>query len=154
MARFLPEYKKLTPTEAELQVLDAMWEINRPATSLEIADRLNAGRASRGEDATARNTVTTWLSRLVSKKLAKSQRTKAKDHVFSVVVTREELATAMLQDVSTRLHVDLLAVLPRLLGSDKKRTPAAGAPQIKEAAEILRRIINEATPTDESAGDQ
>ncbi|MGB3547441.1 MAG: BlaI/MecI/CopY family transcriptional regulator [Saprospiraceae bacterium] len=76
------------PTEAELEVLQALWE-NQPATVREVHERIERSRPI------SYTTILTQLQRLHAKGLLERER-RGKQHVYRGVHSREEVERGLL----------------------------------------------------------
>ena len=126
------EPRNASVSEAELEVLKALWEAEGPATVRQLRARL-AGQGRRW----AYTTVQTLLQRLEAKGCVRCDRGEP-PHVFSAAVSRGELLGRELRELADRLCDGTSSPLLLALVEGGRLT----------AAEIdrLRRLLDEADP--------
>lgn len=120
----------------EAEVLGLLWEIGRPATSMEVAETSLYKRRAHGQEPTSFATITTTLRRLAGKGLLNSQKNEARTPLYWPTVEREQMAARILNNVSQiLLGRSLHGLLPKLIG----RVPSelAGAEEQKEIQRLI-----------------
>lgn len=121
----------------EAEVLGLLWEIGRPATSMEVMETSLYKRRARGEEPASFATIATTLRRLASKNLLSTRKNKSRTPVYYPTVGREQMAARILNNVSqTLLGMSLHGLLPKLIGRSPVETESA------EEEENLRRLMD------------
>lgn len=102
----------------EAEVMGILWEIGRPAGSMEVAEIALYKRRAQGDEPASFSTIATTLRRLADKGLLKvSKGDQQRTPFYAPTVGREEMAARILNNVSVKLlGRPLVGLLPRLVG--------------------------------------
>lgn len=120
----------------EAEVLGLLWEIGRPATSMEVAETSLYKRRAHGQEPASFATITTTLRRLASKGLLNSQKNEARTPLYWPTVEREQMAARILNNVSqTLLGRSLHGLLPKLIG--RVPSESEGAEEQREVQRLI-----------------
>lgn len=104
----------------EAELLGLLWEIGRPATSMEVMEDSLYKRRAQGQEPASFATIATTLRRLTSKGLLSSRKNEARTPLYWPTVGREQMAARILNNVSqTLLGTSLHGLLPKLIGRVK-----------------------------------
>ena len=104
----------------EAELLGLLWEIRRPATSMEVMEASLYKRRAQGQEPASFATIATTLRRLAGKGLLSSRKNEARTPLYWPTVEREEMAARILNNVSqTLLGTSLHGLLPKLIGRMK-----------------------------------
>ena len=135
----------------EAELLGILWEIGRPATSMEVMETCLYKRRAQGQEPAAFATVATTLRRLTGKGLLSSQKNEARTPVYWPTVGREQMAARILNNVSqTLLGTSLHGLLPKLIG----RSPIdAGSADEQKELQLLMDALELVAKTDAPQAD-
>ncbi len=137
----------------EAEIMAIMWEIGRPATSMEVMEISLYKRRAQKQEPAAFATIATTLRRMTQKGIVVTSKQVHRTPLYAPTVGREEMAARVLNNVSmTLLGQSLHGLLPRLLGNLKpsasKQSPKVEA-QEQEHIQRLMQAIEEAASTEE-----
>jgi predicted transcriptional regulator len=140
----------------EAELLGLLWEIGRPATSMEVMETSLYKRRARGEEPASFATIATTLRRLNGKGLLSSQKNEARTPVYWPTVGREQMAARILNIVSqTLLGTSLHGLLPKLIGNIVQpvgHSDKAG-PDQADCQRLLRALEEVAQAADDASAD-
>ncbi len=102
----------------EAEVMGILWEIGRPAGSMEVAEIALYKRRAQGDEPASFSTIATTLRRLADKGLLKvTKGDQQRTPFYAPTVGREEMAARILNNVSVKLlGRPLVGLLPKLVG--------------------------------------
>ena len=132
----------------EAEVLGLLWEIGRPATSMEVMEVSLYKRRAQGLEPAAFATVATTLRRLTGKGVLLSQKKDSRTPVYWPTMGREQMAARILNNVSqTLLGTSLHGLLPKLIGRSPTHTGNAEEQQeLQRLMEALEQVAKTDAP--------
>lgn len=128
----------------EAEVMGILWEIGRPAGSMEVAEIALYKRRAQGDEPASFSTIATTLRRLADKGLLKvTKGDQQRTPFYAPTVGREEMAARILNNVSVKLlGRPLVGLLPRLVGGMNPAKAAAkqGADDDQSLNQLLKAL--------------
>ena len=107
----------------EAELLGVLWQIGKPATSMEIMEAALYKRRAQGAEPAAFATIATTLRRMSAKGLLDTEKPKHGALIYWPTVEREQMAARILNNVSqTLLGFPLHGLLPKLIGQVRSQT--------------------------------
>lgn len=125
----------------EAEILGLLWEIGRPATSMEVMETSLYRRRALGEEPASFATIATTLRRLNGKGLLETKKNEARTPVYWPTVGREQMAARILNNVSqTLLGTSLHGLLPKLIGRVQAQTITGGIGDEQELQRLMQAL--------------
>ncbi len=114
-------------SESEMEIMDIIWSSSEPATSVNIAKKLNTGWSGA--------TIRTFLQRLTAKGVLKMHR-EGKTNYYTPTMTREEYRKVCTEDFIKDMHYGSVTNMLAALYGDEKPS-ADELKEIKDWFEAL-----------------
>jgi predicted transcriptional regulator len=109
------EVASLSNLEAE--AMDTLWDLNRSATAMEVLEYSLYKHRERGDEPISFPALQSTLRRLAEKGLLRTERDDYRTIRYSTLISREQMAARVLNNVSMKLMGDTLySLLPNLMG--------------------------------------
>ena len=139
----------------EAELLGVLWEIDRPATGMDVMERSLYNRRARGEEPTSFATIATTLRRLNDKGILHQEKGAGRTPLYVPAIAREDMAARILNNVSvTLLGHSLHGLLPKLVGNTTIQAASAPDSDEQRTLERLMKALEEVADSEPALPEQ